>query len=174
MKKQENENYISLQGYHNLENQINAIDAKIQGTLNEMGESYKRDNDIRENLEFMQLRVQAMYSLPAEKQKLLDTYKKAIIIEETEMFKNWDGETVIIGCDVEVSMNNELECFRILGETESDIDNNIISCNAGLAQALLSHKKGDIIRFNGILIKIIDVKLGLSESKKDNPKRMKR
>lgn len=168
-------NYISAQGYHNLENRINEIDERIESTLNEMGESYKRDNDIRENSEFLQLRVQAMYSLPAEKQQLLDMYQTAEIIEETEMFQNWDGETVIVGCDIEILMKEKLRHFRILGESESDIPNNIISCNAKLAQVLLSHKKGDSICFNGMTVEIINVELGLSKDKSDNhTKRMER
>lgn len=175
MKVEQIKNYISLKGYYDLENRINEIDKKIVSTLKAMGESYKRDNDIRENSEFMQLRVQAMYSLPTEKQQLLDVYRTAVIIEETEMFQNWDGKTVIVGCDVEVLMNEELQKFRILGVSESDISNNIISCNTGLAQELLLHKKGEIICFNQMKVEIINVELGLSKDKSDDYiKRMER
>mgnify|MGYP001066017758 CR=1 FL=1 len=65
-----------------LKKDYESIDLEIQKTLKKMGESAKRDNDLRENPEFMELRVMAMHTLPAQKEELYWKIKKAVIIEK--------------------------------------------------------------------------------------------
>ena len=67
---------ISKKGYEKLCEEYHSMDQKITDTQRKMGESAKRDNDLRENPEFMELRVKAMYTLPAEKEQL---YKKYLL-----------------------------------------------------------------------------------------------
>ena len=90
--------YITKNGYKKLYEDYLNIDKEITEVNKMMGESVKRDNDLRENPEFMELRVRAMYELPAKKKSLWDKYNSAIIIEETDEYKNFDGNTVIRGC----------------------------------------------------------------------------
>jgi transcription elongation GreA/GreB family factor len=165
MKNDEELNYISRKGYFKLIEKINNIDNEIENVLNEMGESCKRDNDLRENPEFMDLRVKAMYSLPREKERLVELYTSCTIIEEMDDFINWDGETVVIGSDVELILKGEIRHFRILGTSEGDLKNGIISCNARLAQVLIGHKVGEQIEFNNMNIEIIGVSLELTNEK---------
>ena len=59
--------YISRKGYEKLLQQINEVDNEIVDVRRLIGESAARDNDLRENKEFLDLRVKAMYELPAKK-----------------------------------------------------------------------------------------------------------
>lgn len=149
---------ISRAGLVKLKAEFEAIDAEIQKTLNEMGESAKRDNDLRENPEFMELRVKAMHTLPAQKEKLYWKIKECVIIEETSEYQNFDGTIVIVGAIVTFTMDGLEKKFTILGSTEGDFKNNIIACDAPLAQAMLGKRVGDIFSFNSrtIVIKKIE------------------
>ena len=98
---------ISKAGLARLEAEVESIDAEIQQTINEMGKSAKRDNDLRENPEFMELRVKAMHTLPTKKEKLCWKVKNAVIIEETPEYLNFDGNTVIVGSTVTFTMEGE-------------------------------------------------------------------
>ena len=80
-----------------------------------------------------------------------------MIIEETDEYINWDGVTVIRKSRVEILDDDEIESYDILGENESDFENNILSCSAPLVLALLGHKKGETIIFNNRVIKIVNV-----------------
>ena len=145
---------ISRAGLAKLEAESKAIDAEIQKTLKEMGESAKRDNDLRENSEFMELRVRAMHTLPAEKEKLYWKMKDAVIIEETHEYQEFDGTTIIVGAIVTFSMDGTEEKLTILGSMEGDFENNIIACDAPLAQAMLGKHVGDAFSFNSRMVVI--------------------
>lgn len=149
---------ISRAGLVKLKTELEDVDAEIQKTLNEMGESAKRDNDLRENPEFMELRVKAMHTLPAQKEKLYWKIKEAIIIEDTPEYKEFDGTTVIVGASVTFTMDGAEKKFTILGSTEGDLKSCILACDAPLAQAMLGKHMGDTFSFNSrtIVIKKIE------------------
>lgn len=149
--------YISKEGYKKLYEQYLDIDRQITITNKQIGESVKRDNDLRENPEFMQLRVKAMYELPQKKEALWDKYESAIIIEDMEEYKGFNGSTVIIGCNVLLMIENEKEQYFISGTDEGDIDKGIMSCNAPMAEAILNKNVGDRILFNNFYIDILKV-----------------
>ena len=112
--------------------------------------------------------MKAMYSLPAKKRKLDHLIKTAIIIEDCEDYKKWDGVTVIKKCVVSLDFGDGEETFTILGYNESDIDNNILSCEAPLSLALYGHKAGETILFNDMKIIINSV----SKVQKNNTKKL--
>lgn len=149
---------ISKNGYEKLCEEYQLMDKKINDTQRMMGESAKRDNDLRENPEFMELRVQAMYTLPAEKEKLYKRMHDCMIIEECDFFKSFDGSKVIPGSKVVYDINGETKSFTILGDKESDLSNNIISAAAPIAKALIDKHINETIDFNGmkIIIKSIE------------------
>lgn len=149
--------YISENGYENLYEQYLDIDRQITITNKQIGESVKRDNDLRENPEFIQLRVKAMYELPHKKQELWNKYQNAIIIENMDEYKNFDGNTVIRGCNVLLMFDDEEVEYFISGTDEGDIDRGIISCSAPLAEAILNKNVGDRILFNNFYIEILKV-----------------
>lgn len=149
--------YIMKSGYEKLYEDYLNIDHEITEANKLMGESAKRDNDLRENPEFMELRVRAMYELPAKRQNLLNKYNSAIVIEETDEYKNFDGCTVIRGCMVRINIDGDELEYQIKGSDEGDISKDILSCDAPISQALLGHKIGENVKFNDMIIKILAI-----------------
>ena len=150
---------ISRVGYERLKKELKKIDKEMVNTQIAIGESAKKDNDLRENPEYMDLRVKLMYTLPKEKEKILSRLENAIIIEETSEFKNFDGK-IIPGTIVEVIFDDVNETYKILGDDEATFydDEYILSCNAPIAKSLLGKKNGDEIEFNNFKIAILSVK----------------
>ena len=149
---------ISKKGYEKLCEEYQLMNQKIIDTQRKMGESAKRDNDLRENPEFMELRVKAMYTLPAQKEELYRRMHDCMIIEECEFFKLFDGSKVIPGSKVVYYIDGKTETLTILGDNESDLDNNIISSATPMAKALINKHINELIDFNGmkIIIKSIE------------------
>lgn len=98
-----------------------------------------------------------MHEIPSRKQEINDRIYTSKIIEQTEEYQNWDGTTVSRKCRVHLLFDGELESFDILGANESDLDNNIISCTAPIAEAIYGKKKGESIKFNGVEIEILKI-----------------
>ena len=150
----DNMSYYTREGYEQLEKEILSIDDEYVNTTTKMGESDSLDSDIRENPEFMDLRVKAMYSLPAKKAQLIKEKNNAIIIEDTKEYNNWDYQTVSRKCKVTLVVDGEREDYLILGANESNIRENILSCEAPLVLAILNHRLGETIKYNGMNIVI--------------------
>ncbi len=153
---------ISKKGYKNLEKSLSEIDDEIIKTQRKMGESVKKDNDLRENPEFMDLRVKAMYTLPSEKENVIKMINNAIIIEDTAEFKNAENTAVYIGSTVKIDFDGEVEEFTILGSNEGDLTNNILSCDSPLAQKLINRKIGEEFYFRNMKIKILEITRALT------------
>lgn len=149
--------YISRKGHEELYQEYLEIDKQIHDTMKKMGESAKRDNDLRENPEYIELRVQAMYTLPKQKQNILTRYQNAIIIEETEEYKNFDGNTVIMGTKVKLMIDGEEEEYKILGNKEGNLNLSILSCEAPIVKALIQKHLKETVEFNGMEISILSI-----------------
>lgn len=151
--------YYTKEGFEKLEREIAQIDEEYVNTTLKMGVSDSLDSDLRENPEFMDLRVKAMYGLPALKAQLIKDKNNAIIIEDTEEYLNWDGESVSRKCKITILVDDdEEEEYTILGANEGNIKENILSCEAPLVLALLGHRVGEIVNYNGLNIQIESVK----------------
>ena len=96
---------ISRAGLAKLEEQYKDFDEEIQNTLTQMGNSAKRDFDLRENPEFMELRVKAMHILPAQKERVYWQIRNACVIEKTQEYMSFDGTMVIVGSTVTFDMD---------------------------------------------------------------------
>lgn len=150
--------YVTRKGLEKLQDEF-AMQDKIHDELEkEMGRSVKRDNDLRENPEYMELRVKAMYGVPAAKRELLLKLQNVVVIEDTDEYKNWDGQTVIRKCVVVIDYNGDVDEYKILGENEGDVMNGILSCKSPIVLSLLGKKPGDVVYYNSEPIKILEVK----------------
>lgn len=152
-----NKCYITRKMQKELWDKYYALDEEIKETTIAMGISDSIDSDLRENPEFMELRVKAMYTLPAQKRELFQKLNNVVIIEEMEEYKNFDGITVIMGSTVLLEIDGEEEQYTITGTEKGDLKNNILSAKAGLAEAILYHKIDDVVPFNDMIIKILKV-----------------
>lgn len=151
--------YISQKGYEKMYEEILNIDDQIDITNKRMGESARRDNDLRENPEFMELRVKAMYELPSKKEELKRKYSTAVIIQDTKEYKEFDGTTVVIGAEVTLEFDGDICTYLILGNDEGDLKNDILSCEAPISKALIGKKVGEVIRYDNVQIKILGVEI---------------
>ena len=164
--KENSMNYYTREGYEKLQYEYNTIENELEKVTRAMGKSDEADSDLRENPEFMDLRVKAMYGIPNRKKELGNQLRNAIIIEDTEEYQKWDGTTVIRKCEIEVSIDgDENERYTILGFNEGNILENILSCEAPLVLALLGHKIGETVIFNGMKITINNVKKIVADEK---------
>ena len=125
--------------------------------LKDLSDSFEGGGRIlNENPFFLEerARIAAFYE---EEKKSLAKYRQFIVIEEMEEYKNFDGESVIIGCSVDVLFNGHPISYKILGTKEGNMDENILSCEAPISIAILGKKVGDTIPFRDDELKIISV-----------------
>jgi len=150
--------YISRKGEEALLKEYYGIDDEIKATTRAMGVSDSMDSDLRENAEFMELRVKAMYTLPGKKRELHEKIRNKVIIEDMEEYKNFDGTKVIMGSTVTMRRDGEVETYTILGTNEGDISQNILSESAPLVRAIMNRKVGEVVPFQDIFIEILEIK----------------
>ena len=151
--------YLSKEGKKQLEKKIDAIDQEIIDTYRMMGESTKIDNDLRENPEYLDLQTKVSYKLPHEKNKLKEVLRNSLILEDQDFYKNFDGETVIVGAKVTLLYNGDKEEYSIVGYGQDDPFNNVIIYNCDFANSLLGKKKGEQFQYKNSTIKILKIEL---------------
>lgn len=152
-----NNYYVTHEGYQKLILEIEQQDSLHAEAEKAMGQSAQRDNDLRENPEYMELRVKAMYGATSQRRELLMQFQSAVIIEETPEYINWDEKTIIRKCRVTLNSNGNLKTYTILGANEGDFKNGVLSCETPLVLALLGKKVGDEIIFNNNRISVLSV-----------------
>lgn len=136
--------YLSRKGLERLSAQRDQLREDLQRSTKEMGESVKRDNDLRENPEYMQLQTKVSYELPnkiAEITKIMDTH---LLIEDTEAIKSGHFDEVQVGMQVTLADEDGSErVISILGYEESNPDDGIVSYLTPVAKILLHKGVGD-------------------------------
>lgn len=138
-----------------LENRLEELEREEAKLYSEMKEMAKEDNDCVGSFAYERLRQKLRFDIPAEKDRIKRKIVKAKIVENiTDKF---DGETVAIYTKVTLDYEGEKETFSILPVSENRYDEDVISCEAPIAEQILGKKKGDSILFNGINVKIVDV-----------------
>lgn len=155
--------YLSKKGKKILEDRIDKVEKEIIETYKQMGESTKIDNDLRENPEYNDLQNKVSYKLPLEKKQLKETLNNALIIEEQDFYKNFNGNEVVIGTRVTLLYNGNKETYSIVGYGEEDPFENIISYNCDFAINLIGKKINEEYKYKNACIKVLDVKLIYNE-----------
>lgn len=136
--------YLSRKGLERLSAQRDQLREDLLRSTKEMGESVKRDNDLRENPEYMQLQTKVSYELPnkiAEITKILDTH---LLIEDTEAIKKGLFDEVQIGMQVTLVDEEGAErLISILGYEESNPEEGVVSYLTPVAKILIHKGVGD-------------------------------
>lgn len=136
--------YLSRKGLERLAAQRDQLREDLQRSTKEMGESVKRDNDLRENPEYMQLQTKVSYELPnkiAEITKILDTH---LLIEETDAIKSGHFDEVQVGMQVTLVDEEGAErLISILGYEESNPEDGVVSYLTPVAKILMHKGVGD-------------------------------
>jgi transcription elongation factor GreA len=141
--------WISRAGYFKLQQHRDKLQSEIASVQQEMGMSASMDPDLRENPHYMQLRTRLMYVLPRELIEVERVLRGCTIIEDSELFKKSNFDTVQLGAEVLIDFGSgDKEAFLILGYGEADTKRGIISYLSPLGRALLGRKAGDEIQID--------------------------
>lgn len=136
--------YLSRKGLRRLKAQRDQLRTNLLASTKEMGESVKRDNDLRENPEYMQLQTKVSYELPnkiAEITRIIDTH---LLIENTEELKHNLFDEVFIGMQITLKDKGGSErLVSILGYEEGNPSKGIVSYLSPVAQMLMHKSVGD-------------------------------
>ena len=138
--------YLSRKGLVRLSNQRDQLREELKKSTKEMGESVKRDNDLRENPEYMQLQTKVSYELPnkiSEITKIIDTH---LLIENTEAIKNSCFDEISLGMQVTlIDDTRSKRLISIMGYEESSPSEGIVSYLTPVAKKLMHKSIGDEI-----------------------------
>lgn len=136
--------YLSRKGLERLSSQRDQLREDLQRSTKEMGESVKRDNDLRENPEYMQLQTKVSYELPnkiAEITKILDSH---LLIEDSDAIKDGHFDEVQVGMQVTLVDDEGAErLISILGYEESNPEDGVVSYLTPVAKILMHKGIGD-------------------------------
>lgn len=155
--------YLTRKGRLSLMQQRDQLREQLHASTKEMGESVKRDNDLRENPEFLQLQTKISYELPNKISELTKILTTAKLIEETDAIKTANFDEILPGMQVElVDEAGDSRVFSILGFGEGNPDRGIVSYLTPVASTLLYKSVGDEVKLmnNGKLqtYEILDIR----------------
>jgi transcription elongation factor GreA len=151
------EYYATRKGSERLFELCAEVEKQLVETAEEMAENARQDADLRENPLFEALRITVTYELPSRRKQLGEQMRGLVIIEEMKEYQEFDGSAVIIGSEVTVNHAGRRMKYRLLGNTEGDIGEGTLSCDAPLARLLIGRTLGEKFEFNGKEIEIISI-----------------
>ncbi len=133
--------YMTQEGYEAAKKQLEYLQTVKRAEIVSRIAEARSHGDLSENAEYDAARNEQAAN-EGEIAELDYKVKNAVIIEETD-----DNSTVHIGSKVLVrdfDLEEDVE-YTIMGTTEVDPMNNIISNESPVGAALLKHKKGDVV-----------------------------
>ena len=152
--------YLTPEGKKQLEEKLNHYKTVLRPeVVKEIGIA-REYGDLSENSEY-EAAKDKQASIEAEISEMEDILLNCELIKK----KDIDTESVSIGCSVTLYDEefDEEVTYKILGSTESDPRNGVISNVSPVGSALLGHKKGERVSVNmqtGVInYKILDIKM---------------
>ena len=133
--------YMTRKGYEEAKAQLEYLTRVKRAEIVERIQEARSHGDLSENAEYDAARNEQAAN-EGEIAELDYKIKNAEIIEESD-----DNSVVHIGSSVTVYDDDldEEETYTIMGTTEVDPMNNVISNESPVGAALLKHKKGDVV-----------------------------
>ncbi len=134
--------YLTEEGLQNLKERLNFLKVTKRPEIAAKLQAARELGDLSENAEYDTAKDEQSL-LEAEIFEIETKIRNAKIIDESEI----DTSKVSVGSFVkllDVEMNEEYE-FKIVGSTESDPKNNLISNESPLGDAILGKKAGEIV-----------------------------
>jgi len=151
--------YLTEEGLETLKERLNYLKAVRRPEVAAKLQAARELGDLSENAEYDSAKEEQA-SLESEIFEIETKIRNAKIIDENEI----DTSKVSVGSFVkllDMEFNEEYE-FKIVGSTESDPKNNLISNESPLGDAILGKKAGEIVNViapAGILkYKILDIR----------------
>ncbi len=136
------ENYLTKEGYEALQTRLNYLKTEKRNDVAQKLQSAREMGDLSENAEYDSAKEEQSV-LEAEIFEIEHKLRTSKIIDEKEI----DTSKVSIGCTVKIldlEFNDELT-YKIVGSSESDPKNNLISNESPVGSALLGKSEGDTV-----------------------------
>jgi len=134
---------LTLEGYKKIQEELKELKEVKRKQIAERIQEAKEHGDLSENAEYHEAREEQSF-IEGQIIELENILKNSVIMEETAT----QEQIVKIGSKIILDCNGTIINYTIVGSTEADPKNNLISCDSPLGQALLDRKKGEIIKVN--------------------------
>ena len=136
---------MTNEGFSKLQEELNQLLSKQRPKIIEAIAEARSHGDLSENAE---------YQYAKEQQSLIEgkilELESVIVNAEIIDISKLDGNEIKFGATVKIQEGetNKQSTYQLVGEYESDINNNKISINSPLAKALIGKVKKDIVEVN--------------------------
>lgn len=135
-------NYLTRKGFEKMTKEMEELKTKGRREMAKRISEARAHGDLSENSEYDAAK-EAQAFLERRIHELHEKLARVTIIDD----ENLPDDIVCIGITVflkDMDTGEELE-YTLVGEDESDINENKISTTSPIGQGLLRHKKGDVI-----------------------------
>ena len=139
---QQQDLYISRRGLEELKQELKQLLVQRKEIVTKIKEA-REFGDLSENAEYLEAKNKQSFieGRIAEVETML---KMAKVIDEN----NRTGGRVALGSQIKIKINGEVREYTLTGSNETNPGTGRISNESPIGQALLGHKRGDIVKIN--------------------------
>jgi len=132
-------------GYKNLQDELKKLVNKERPAIIAAITEARGHGDLSENAEYQYAKEQQSL-IESKILELENTIVQAEVIDISKL----SGKEIMFGATVKIEDNKtgEHSTYQIVGEYESDIENNKLSINSPMARGLIGKSKNDIVEIN--------------------------
>ncbi len=134
--------YLTQEGYDKLKTELEDCKLNKRRVIAQAIKEAKEQGDLSENAEYTEAKRQQREN-EGRIMKLENIVRTAEIIKD-----NVATDKVRIGCIVDVQTNGNKSTFHIVGASEADPANGLISNESPLGEAMLGKKEGEDVEVN--------------------------
>ena len=146
---------LKVEEIEKLKSKLKLLDDEATSISSEINRLVREDREFLYSDRYKILKKRVMFGIPNEKKEIEEKLKHVKIISDSDCV--FDGITISIFTKVTLDYEGEIESYTIVPTAENDSENNQISCNTPIAQAILGKKIGDKIKFGNTMVTILDV-----------------
>ena len=137
----ENKHFITKKGLDKLKRELEELKTVKRKEIAARIQEAKELGDLSENAEYVEAKNEQAF-VEGRILELENIIKNSVIMDTD----NSQVQVVRIGSQIVLENDGQLINYTIVGSTEADPKNNLISCDSPLGQAFLGKKKGDIVK----------------------------
>ena len=135
-------NFFTAAGLTKIRNEIKELERMIKVDIPRDLASAAAHGDLRENAEYQAAKEKQAFSM-TRLRELRDRVHGAEVVRASDFPE--DIVTLLKWVKIKDIDSGEIEEYIILGDGDTDLEQNIISYQSPLANCLIGHKKGEIV-----------------------------